>query len=145
MHTPDNDPQRAEPLPLDEAARRILDEGTGLGRQLAALWQAHSELFRAELALSRSTLLRLGLYALVTLVLAGSAWLCLLAALIGGLLALGCPGWLAALLTALLLLSGTLICLLLARRLLPDLGFRHSRDALRQLVTKANTETEARQ
>lgn len=142
MDTPDNNCTSSGPLPLDEAARRLLDEGGGLGRQLAGLWQAQGELLRAELALSRSALLRITLYALLLVLLAGSAWLLLLVALVAGLLALGCPFWAAVLLTALLLLAGSLICLLLLRRLLPDLSVRYSRDALRQLLAATENTTE---
>lgn len=140
MHN--QDAGAADPLPLDEAAQRLKDEGGQLGGQLLRLWQILGELFRAELALSRSALLRIGLYTLLALMLAGSAWVCLLTALILGLYALGCPAWVAALLATLLLLGASLICALLARRLLPDLGFRHSRDALRQILTRAGLQQE---
>ena len=140
MHN--QDAGAADPLPLDEAAKRLKDEGGLLGDQLIRLWQDLGELFRAELALSRSALLRIGLYALLALVLASSAWLCLLVVLVLGLYALGCPAWAAALLATLLLLAGSLICALLARRLLPDLGFRHSRDALGQILARTGMQQE---
>lgn len=128
------DGSQPNPLPLDEAARRIKNEGSLLGRQLAHLWDDLGELFKAELALSRSALLRIGLYLLLILVLAGSAWLGLLVTLVLGLHALGYSAWSAALLVSLLLLGAALILALLVKRLLPDLGFRHSKGVLRQIL-----------
>lgn len=143
MDRQEHGPAKPEPLPLGEAARRILDEGCSLAGQLAGFGQALGELARAELALSRSALVRITLLSLLILLLAVSAWACLLVAVVLGLHALGCPGWLAALLVLLLLSGSAWFCLAQVRRLLPDLGFRHSKAALRQLLATANNRASA--
>lgn len=130
-------PDEPAPLPLGEAASRLLAEGAELGSQLSAVASSGSELFKAELALSRSALSRIFLYALIALVLAGSAWLCLMAALVFGLHAIGCPWWAALLLAALIFLLGSLACMLLLKNVLPDLGWPRSLRHMRQLLQPA--------
>lgn len=127
-------PDGPAPLPLNETASQLLAESAELGQQWAALAASGSELFKAELALSRSALGRVILHALITLILAGSVWLCLVAALVFGLHALGCPWWAALLSTALMCMLGCLICLLLLKRTVPDLGWPRSMRLLRQLL-----------
>lgn len=130
-------PAGSDPLPLSEAASRLMAEAAELGDQLSPLITSGCELLKAELALSRSALSRILLQAVIALMLAGSAWACLLAALVLGLHALGCPWWLAALLAASACLLGSLVCLYAIKRFLPDLGWPRSQQLLRQLLQPA--------
>lgn len=134
-------PGEPAPLPLGEAASRLLADGTELGNQLSALASSGGELFKAELALSRSALGRTLLYGAIALILAGSAWLCLIAALVFGLHALGCPSWAALLLAALIFLFGSLVCVFLLKRVLPDLGWPRSMHRIRQLLQPAESQS----
>lgn len=122
-----------DPLPLDEAARRILSSGAALGRELGGVGGAFRDLLLAELSLSRSAVLRAIMLVALAVVLGTSAWLYAMAMAVLGLHALGLAWWQAAGISALasLLLAG--VCAWWARLMLEDARFLRTRRLLARL------------
>ena len=119
-----------EPPPLDEAARRIGAAGKALGHELWTAVRAFRALFMAELALSRSAILRVLVLATIGTALGGTAWLYLMAMGVLGLQALGLPWWAAVGVPALVSLLGAALCVWLALRALEDTQFKATRRQL---------------
>lgn len=122
-----------DPLPLDEAARRILSSGAALGSELGGVAGAFRALLLAELSLSRSAVLRAIVFLALAVVLGTSAWLYVMAMAVLGLHALGLAWWAAAGISALasLLLAGA--CAWWARAMLEDARFLRTRRLLARL------------
>jgi len=133
-----------EPLQWKEAASRIAAAGAGLGGELGGAAKAMGELVAAELALSRSALLRVLVLAVVALMLGTTAWLYAMAVAVLGLRALGLAWWAAVGIPTLLSLLAALLCLWLARRALDDARFKRTRRVLARLRgTAGNQKSEA--
>lgn len=127
----------SEPLPLDEAARRLLASAGALGGELGGAAAALRELALAELALSRSALVRALVLFAMALALATTAWLYAMATLTLALRALDFSWWAAAAIPALLSLLGTIGCAWLALRMLEDARFTRTRRVLARLRPSA--------
>lgn len=123
----EHEPIPPDPLPLGDAARRIIAAGGALGEDLAGAGVALGELAAAEFALSRSAIVRAVLMLAIALVLGLGAWLYAMAAAALGLRALGLAWWAAVGIPALVSLFTALCCLWLARRALIDASFRRTR------------------
>ena len=126
-HAPDSS---SDAPPLDEAARRIGAAGKALGMELWTAVRAFRALFMAELALSRSAILRVLVLATIGTALGGTAWLYLMAMGVLGLQALGLPWWVAVGIPALVSLLGAAVCVWLALRALDDTQFKATRRQL---------------
>ncbi|MCX7557131.1 phage holin family protein [Xanthomonadaceae bacterium JHOS43] len=124
------DSPHTDPPPLDEAARRIGAAGKALGLELWTAVRAFRALFVAELALSRSAILRVLVYATVATALGATAWLYLMAMGVLGLRALDLPWWAAVAIPALLSLAGAGLCVWLALQALEDTQFKATRRQL---------------
>ena len=116
--------------PLDEAARRIGEAGKALGVELWTAARAFRALFMAELALSRSAVLRMLVLATIGTALGATAWLYLMAMGVLGLRALDLPWWAAVGIPALISLLGAAGCVWLALRALDDTRFKATRRQL---------------
>lgn len=116
--------------PLDEAARRIGAAGKALGTELWTAARAFRALFMAELALSRSAILRVLVLATIATALGATAWLYLMAMGALGLRALDLPWWAAVGIPALASLIGAGLCVWLALRALEDTQFKATRRQL---------------
>ncbi len=128
------DPQQpgssSDAPPLDEAARRIGAAGKALGHELWTAARAFRALFMAELALSRSAILRVLVLATIGTALGATAWLYLMAMGVLGLRALDLPWWAAVGIPALASLLGAALCAWLALRALEDTQFKATRRQL---------------
>lgn len=129
----EQEPAAADPLPLSEAARRLLAAGGALGQDVAGAGAALGELAAAEFALSRSAMLRCVVLLAVALVLGLTAWLYAMAVAALALHALGLAWWAAVGIPALVSLIGAILCLWLARRALVDASFQRTRRIFTQL------------
>lgn len=130
---PDEQPTSPEPLQWKEAASRILAAGEGLGGELGGATKAFGALVAAELALSRSALLRVVVLTSVGIILGTTAWLYAMAVAVLGLRAMGLVWWAAVGIPALLSLLAALLCLWLAGRTLDDARFIRTRRVLARL------------
>lgn len=92
--------------------------------------RAFRALFMAELALSRSAVLRVLVLATIGTALGATAWLYLMAMGVLGLRALDLPWWAAVGIPALISLLGAAICVWLALRALDDTQFKATRRQL---------------
>lgn len=126
-HAPDSP---SDAPPLDEAARRIGAAGKALGHELWTAARAFRALFMAELALSRSAILRVLVLATIGTALGATAWLYLMAMGVLGLRALDLPWWAAVGIPALASLLGAGVCVWLALRALEDTQFKATRRQL---------------
>lgn len=135
-----NDAAPPEPLPLDEAARQLLAAGAALGGELGGAGGALRALVLAELALSRSALIRALVLLAVAVVLGTTAWLYLMAMLALGLRALGLVWWVAVAVPGLASLVLALGCAWSARRLLDDARFLRTRRVLARLREVASAQ-----
>lgn len=122
--------QEPGPPPLDEVARRIGAAGKALGYELWTAARALRALFMAELALSRTAILRVLLLAAIGTALGATAWLYLMAMGVLGLQAMGLPWWAAVGIPALVSLLGAGVCGWLALKALEDTQFRATRRQL---------------
>lgn len=129
------------PPPLDEAARRIGAAGKALGTELWTAARALRALFMAELALSRSAILRVLVLATIGTALGATAWLYLMAMGVIGLRALDLPWWAAVGIPALASLIGAAVCAWLALRALEDTQFKATRRQLARFGIGDDPET----
>lgn len=123
----EQEPAAPDPLPLSEAARRILAAGGAFGHDVAGVGAALGELAAAEFALSRSAMVRSVVLLAMAIVLGTTAWLYAMAVAALALRALGLAWWASVGIPALVSLVGTLLCLWLARRALVDASFQRTR------------------
>lgn len=128
-NTPPSGPSSEEPS-LDEAVRQIGAAGKTLGTELWGVGTAFRDLFMADLALSRSALLRVLALSGLSVVLGTTAWLYLMAMGVLGLRAMGLPWWVAVGAPALVSLLGMALCVWLALRALDDSRFNATRRQL---------------
>lgn len=132
------------PPPLDEAARRIGTAGRALGQELWAALLALLALVRADLALSRSAVVRALLFGGSALVLALSAWLWLMLLSVVALQTLfELPLWAALGILVLTLLLATGLCLWRAWRAMEDARFAATRRQLARLRLALQSEAAA--
>lgn len=140
----DEQPASPEPLPWKEAASRIVAAGEGLGGDLGGAAKAFGALVSAEVALSRSALVRVLVLTAVGIILGTSAWLYSMAMTVLGLRALGLAWWAAVGIPTLLSFVAALLCLWLARRALDNARFKRTRHVLAKLRgALGNNESEA--
>lgn len=143
MHEPGEVPAGEQAPPLGESARRIGSAGQALGQELWAVLRAMQALFLADLALSRSAVVRVAILAASAVVLALSAWFWLMAGGVFGLHRLGLPWWAALSSMGAFLLLLTLLCLWRAKRALADTQFIATRRQLAQLGRALKPDTAA--
>lgn len=131
-------PGEAEAGARDEDAGPLTDAGTlrelaAIGDDLMGAMRESIAVAKAEARLFGSTaVLAVAIAAVVAVLLAG-AWFSLVAAFALGLGALGVPGWLAALLVAVVLAAGAGALALWIRRLVNDLTFARTRQVAQDL------------